>query len=83
MTFLISLRSPLKRSDILREQTVPIWEKYMLTIDEAAQYFHIGENRLRRFINENPDDSYIFYWGNRKLIKRRKFEELIDKGLAV
>ena len=25
---------------------VPIWEKYTLTIDEAAKYFRIGENKL-------------------------------------
>ena len=24
---------------------VPIWEKYTLTIDEAAKYFRIGENK--------------------------------------
>ena len=28
---------------------VPIWEKYTLTIDEAAKYFRIGENKLRKF----------------------------------
>ena len=27
--------------------TVPLWEKYLLTIEEAAVYFGIGENRLR------------------------------------
>lgn len=25
---------------------VPVWEKYMLTIKEASQYFHIGENKM-------------------------------------
>ena len=24
-------------------KNVPIWEKYALTIREAAEYFHIGE----------------------------------------
>lgn len=27
---------------------VPIREKYTLTIEEAAQYFRIGENKLRK-----------------------------------
>ena len=26
---------------------VPIWEKYMLTVDEAVQYFGIGEKKIR------------------------------------
>ena len=29
------------------EKTINISEKYMLTIDEAAQYFNIGKNKLR------------------------------------
>lgn len=58
---------------------VPVWEKYTLTIEEAAQYFQIGENKLRRLVSENPDDDYILYNGNRKQIKRRKFEEYIDR----
>ena len=32
---------------------VPIWEKYCLTLDEAAAYFGIGINKLR----EMTDDS--------------------------
>lgn len=24
---------------------IPIWEKYTLTIREAAEYFHIGEKK--------------------------------------
>ena len=67
----------------MSKTAIPIWEKYVLTVEEAAQYFHIGENKLRRLINENPDDGYIFCCGNRKLINRRKFEKLIDEGLVV
>ena len=26
---------------------IPIWEKYMLTVDEAVQYFGIGEKKIR------------------------------------
>ena len=29
---------------------IPIWEKYTLSIEEAASYFRIGENKLRRLI---------------------------------
>ena len=32
---------------------IPIWRKYTLTVEEAAAYFRIGENKLRNLINEN------------------------------
>ncbi len=57
---------------------VPIWEKYTLTIEEAAAYFRIGENKLRRLVNENDDAEYILWNGNRPQIKRIKFEKMID-----
>ena len=30
------------------KKEVPIWEKSNLTIEEAAAYFNIGENKLRK-----------------------------------
>ena len=58
---------------------IPIWEKYTLSVDEAAAYFRIGENKLRRIISENEDANFILWNGNRPQIKRRKFEEYIDQ----
>ena len=58
---------------------IPIWEKYTLTIEEAAQYFRIGENKLRRILSEHPDADYILYNGNRIQIKRVLFERFIDR----
>ncbi len=58
---------------------IPIWEQYSLTIDEAAVYFRIGENTLREIIKNNPDADFWFWNGNRKQIKRRLFEEFMDK----
>lgn len=58
---------------------VPIWEKYTLTIEEASLYFNIGDKKLRAFINENPRAGYLLHNGTKTLIKRKKFEEVIDK----
>ena len=33
--------------------TVPPWERYTLSVEEAAAYFRIEENKLRRIISEN------------------------------
>ena len=32
---------------------VPVWEKELLSVKEAAAYFGIGENKLRE-ITDNP-----------------------------
>ena len=57
---------------------VPIWEKYTLTIEEAAQYFRVGENKLRKIVSENKDADYILWNGTRPQIKRVLFEHYID-----
>ncbi len=58
---------------------IPIWEKYTLTVQEAAMYFRIGENKLRKIISEDEDANYILWNGNRPQIKRKLFENYVDK----
>ena len=58
---------------------VPIWEKYTLTIEEAAKYFRIGEKKLRRLAEENRDANWLIMNGNRLQIKRKQFEKVIDE----
>ena len=55
-----------------------IWEKYTLTIEEAAKYFRIGEKKLRKLVEENSDANWLIMNGNRVQIKRRQFEKVID-----
>jgi len=62
---------------------MPFWQKYTLSIEEAAVYFRIGEGKLRRMVNENPTADYILWNGNRVQIKRAKFEAYVDKLEAV
>lgn len=62
---------------------IPVWEKYTLSIEEAAAYFRIGENKLRQLIAENPNADYILWNGRRAQIKRKKFEEIIDNLSAI
>lgn len=61
---------------------IPLWEKYTLTVEEAALYFRIGENKLRKIISEDKNALYILWNGNRPQIKRIMFEKLID-GLTL
>ena len=67
----------------MNKQPIPFWEKYTLTIEEAAQYFQIGETKLRRVLDENPDAEYILINGNRRQIKRALFEKYIDRNQVI
>ena len=62
--------------------TVPVWNKYVLSVEEAASYFRIGESKLRKLIEEDKDAEYILWNGNRAQIKRKIFEQYVD-GLNV
>jgi len=57
---------------------IPLWKKYTLSIEEAAAYFRIGENKLRRIVQEDPMADFLLWNGNRVQIKRTKFEEYVD-----
>ena len=61
-----------------KDIVVPVWEKYSLSIEEAAVYFRIGENNIRNIINQNPDADFWFWNGNRKQIIRKLFEKYMD-----
>lgn len=64
--------------DMEKEMKIPWWKKYTLSIEEAAKYFRIGENKLRQLIMENATAEWILWNGNRAQIKRNKFEQYID-----
>ena len=59
-------------------EKIPISDRYTLSIPEAAEYFGIGQTRLRRLIRLNPGAEYLISIGNRTRIKRIKFEQFID-----
>ena len=69
---------------IMREMSqIPFWEQYTLSIEEVAQYFRIGENKLRQIISESKDADFALWNGNRVQIKRKLFEEFIDQSNCV
>ena len=56
----------------------PVWNRYILTIVEAAEYYHIGEKKLRRLVDEHPKADFIIMNGNRVLLKKKQFERFLD-----
>ena len=71
-----AMRNKEARQDAESNETLPVSEKYMLTIKEAAAYFNIGIKKLRRIAEDNLGTVAV-YCGNRFLIIRPKFEEFI------
>lgn len=65
------------------ENKISLSEKYMLSIEEVAQYFRIGQRRLRRLVMENPEADFILRNGNWVQIKRKLFEQYIDLATAI
>ena len=61
---------------------VPIYEKAALTIEEAAEYSNIGQNRLIALLQE-PRCTFVLYVGKKKLVKRREFEQFISRSVQI
>lgn len=64
------------------KETVPIPQKLLLTIEEAAAYSNIGMNRLHRLVND-ARCPFVLYVGRKKLIKRKEFEKFISNTLEL
>ena len=66
-----------------RKTDMPFWEKYTLTVNEACIYFHIGEKKMKEILDDHYDADFILMSGKRIMIKRRRFEQFIDRQVAI
>lgn len=64
------------------EKEIPIWEKYLLTIDEAALYTNVGQNRLADMLRK-PSCNFVLYCGRKKLVKRKELEKFLDENIEL
>ena len=53
--------------------------KLLLTVEECAGVFGIGENTLRKLIDRNPKAPFLLRIGNKMLFKKDLFLEFINK----
>lgn len=61
---------------------IDVRDKILLTIEEASAICNIGINRMKE-ITRDPRCSFVFHSGNKRLVKRKKLEEFIDKNLEI
>ena len=65
------------------EKTIPVWKKYSLNVSEAAEYYGIGEKRLRQIAGENEGADFILEVGSHIRFKRKLFEDYDIEGSLV
>lgn len=53
--------------------------KILLNIKEASDLFGIGQHRLRDIVSEDYENRYHLKLGRTIKIKRKQFEEFIEK----
>ncbi len=63
-------------------EKMPIGEKYMLSIKEAADYFNIGIKKMRRLAEDNLGNFSVLS-GNRYLVNRVKFEAYLSENKTI
>ena len=61
---------------------IPFWLKVTMTIKEAAAYSNIGINKIEELLKQ-PKCDFVLYVGNKKLVKRKEFEQYISKSLEI
>lgn len=61
---------------------VSIYNKLLLTVDEAALYTNIGQNRLSELLRK-PMCPFVLYVGRKRLIKRKELEKYLSDSIEI
>lgn len=65
-----------------RKKPVPLWEKKLLTLQEAAALFGIGVNRLRK-MTDDQNCPFVLWNQSKRLIKREQLERYLEKAYSI
>lgn len=60
---------------------MPWWNKYTLSVKEAAEYFCFCDKKARKIIDEHEIDNFVLWNGTSPRIKRHLFEKFYDEKL--
>ncbi|MBQ5319319.1 MAG: hypothetical protein J6K17_09515 [Oscillospiraceae bacterium] len=69
----------------MRENSIPLSQKFLLTVKEASMYFNLGENKLYKIAADYQNSEYKFVLQNgcRTMINRRNFEEFLNNTTSI
>lgn len=62
-------------------ELVPLWHRATLTLEEAVAYSGIGRDKLIALADE-PGCDFVIWTGRKRLFKRRKLDDFIDKAYS-
>ncbi len=62
---------------------VPIWQKFYLTVEEAAALTNIGQCKLRELMQERDCDFVLRVGSKKGLINRKKLEKFLENRVEI
>lgn len=64
------------------KKEVPIQDKVLLTLEEAAAYTGIGQNKLRDLSNEDSC-TFVLWNGGKRMFKRNKLIGYLENNFSI
>lgn len=61
---------------------IPLKDRELLTVKEAAAYFNIGMNRIREITNDDGC-KFVLWVGNKRMIKRELFKAYLEESYSI
>lgn len=61
---------------------IPLWNKLNLSVTEASIYANISTTKIYE-MTEKPDCPFVIWIGNRRIIKRKAFEEYLARQYSI
>ena len=63
-------------------EMVPVWEKAMLTLEEASAYTGVGICKLRE-ISSYDDCDFVLWIGNKRLFKKDRLMKFLENEFSI
>lgn len=67
---------------IPHKHEIPVYEKTLITMEEAAAIFNIGVHKIRQLTGTRKC-KFVTYFGSQRLIKRQQFEEFLNNQYSI
>lgn len=61
---------------------VPIWQKCLLSVEEAAEYTGLGVNKIRK-ITEGEKCPFVVWNGSKRMIKRNAITAFLEAQYSI
>lgn len=62
---------------------IPVWQKYILSVEEAAEYFGMDEEKIVDLMEDYPGSNWIITIDGVLMVKRKLFAQFLDCVSAI